>query len=32
MDCFSVKPITSYYFDANAPPFFKLYHQYLFYA
>jgi hypothetical protein len=32
VDCFSVKPITSYYFDANAPPFFKLYHQYLFYA
>jgi hypothetical protein len=24
--------ITSYYFDANAPPLFKLYHQYIFYA
>ena len=23
---------TSYYCDANAPPFFKLYHQYIFYA
>ena len=25
-------PITSYYCDANAPPLFKLYHQFLFYA
>ena len=24
--------ITSYFCDANAPPFFKLYHQYIFYA
>lgn len=24
--------ITSYYCDANAPPLFKLYHQYIFYA
>lgn len=32
VDCFSVKPMVSYYFDTNAPPFFKLYHQYLFYA
>ena len=24
--------VTSYYCDANAPPFFKLYHQYIFYA
>lgn len=24
--------ITSYYFDTNAPPLFKLYHQYIFYA
>ena len=23
---------TSYYCDANAPPFFKLYHQFIFYA
>ena len=26
------KSITSYFCDANAPPFFKLYHQYIFYA
>ncbi|MFV8371166.1 HYC_CC_PP family protein [Flavobacterium sp. LB2P6] len=25
-------PFTSYYCDANAPPFFKLYHQYILYA
>jgi len=25
-------PITSYYCDANAPPLFKLHHQFLFYA
>ena len=24
--------IANYYFDANAPPLFKLYHQYIFYA
>lgn len=29
---FESKPITSYYCDANAPPLFKLYHQYIFYA
>jgi len=26
------KNISSYYCDANAPPLFKLYHQYIFYA
>jgi hypothetical protein len=26
------KCITSFYCDANAPPLFKLYHQYIFYA
>ena len=29
---FKEKQITSYFCDANAPPFFKLYHQYIFYA
>lgn len=29
---FESNPINSYYCDANAPPLFKLYHQYLFYA
>ena len=26
------KPIATYYCDANAPPLFKLYHRYIFYA
>lgn len=29
---FENKRIISYYCDANAPPLFKLYHQYIFYA
>ena len=29
---FEKSSITSYYCDANAPPLFKLYHQYIFYA
>jgi hypothetical protein len=29
---FKKNAFTSYYCDANAPPFFKLYHQYIFYA
>ena len=29
---FKKDSFTSYYCDANAPPFFKLYHQYIFYA
>jgi hypothetical protein len=29
---FVTKPIASYYCDANAPPLFKLYSQYVFYA
>jgi len=30
--CNSTKsPVTSYYCEANAPPFFKLFHQYIFY-
>jgi hypothetical protein len=29
---FESSRITSYYCDANAPPLFKLYHQYIFYA
>ncbi|MES2805781.1 MAG: hypothetical protein V4652_09490 [Bacteroidota bacterium] len=29
---FKNSPFLSYYCDANAPPFFKLYHQYIFYA
>lgn len=29
---FKKSQFTSYYCDANAPPFFKLYHQYIFYA
>nr|WP_235832082.1 hypothetical protein [Flavobacterium ranwuense] len=29
---FKSSPFISYYYDANAPPFFKLYHQYIFYA
>lgn len=29
---FKNSQITSYYCDANAPPLFKLYHQYVFYA
>ena len=29
---FEVSRITSYYCDANAPPLFKLYNQYIFYA
>lgn len=29
---FERNKITSYYCDANAPPLFKLYHQYIFYA
>ncbi len=29
---FESSEITSYYCDANAPPLFKLYHQYIFYA
>ncbi len=29
---FESSQITSYYCDANAPPLFKLYHQYIFYA
>jgi hypothetical protein len=29
---FKKNAVTSYYCDANAPPFFKLYHQYIFYA
>lgn len=29
---FKSSQITSYFCDANAPPFFKLYHQYIFYA
>jgi hypothetical protein len=29
---FKSTQIASYYCDANAPPFFKLYHQYVFYA
>ena len=29
---FKKKQITSYFCDANAPPFFKLYHKYIFYA
>lgn len=29
---FGNSSITSYYCDANAPPLFKLYHQYIFYA
>jgi hypothetical protein len=29
---FKSNEVISYYCDANAPPFFKLYHQYIFYA
>ncbi|MFV8378504.1 HYC_CC_PP family protein [Flavobacterium sp. LB3R33] len=29
---FKKNAFTLYYCDANAPPFFKLYHQYIFYA
>jgi hypothetical protein len=29
---FEQKCVASYYCDANAPPLFKLYHQYIFYA
>ena len=29
---FIEKPVTAYYCDANAPPLFKLYNQYVFYA
>lgn len=29
---FKDSQFTSYYCDVNAPPFFKLYHQYIFYA
>ena len=29
---FISKPIATYYCDANAPPLFKLYHHYIFYA
>ena len=29
---FGNSSVTSYYCDANAPPLFKLYHQYIFYA
>lgn len=29
---FKVCPVTPYVCDANAPPFFKLYNQYIFYA
>jgi hypothetical protein len=29
---FKEKQITTYFCDANAPPFFKLYHQYILYA
>ncbi|RTY90929.1 hypothetical protein [Flavobacterium sp. GT3R68] len=29
---FKNDPAASYYCDANAPPFFQLYHQYIFYA
>ena len=29
---FEINKITSYYCDANAPPLFKLYHRYIFYA
>ena len=29
---FKSNQVRSYYCDANAPPFFKLYHQYIFYA
>lgn len=29
---FESNEITAYYCDANAPPLFKLYHQYIFYA
>lgn len=29
---FKKNAVTSYYCDANAPPFFKLYNQYIFYA
>lgn len=29
---FKVYPVTPYVCDANAPPFFKLYNQYIFYA
>lgn len=29
---FKSSEITSYYCDANAPPLFQLYHQYIFYA
>jgi hypothetical protein len=32
MPHFESGKITTYYCDANAPPFFKLYHQYIFYA
>lgn len=30
--CFKSKQVISYYSDANAPPLYKLYHQYIFYA
>jgi hypothetical protein len=29
---FKSTPVTSYYFEAHAPPLFKLYKQYIFYA
>lgn len=29
---FKSSQVVSYFCDANAPPFFKLYHQYIFYA
>ncbi len=29
---FEINKITSFYCDTNAPPLFKLYHQYIFYA
>lgn len=29
---FKCNPVNSYYSDANAPPLFKLYHQYIFYS
>lgn len=29
---FKITPVATYYCDANAPPLFKLYNQYIFYA
>ena len=32
MNSFKSNPTTTYYCDAHAPPLFKLFHQYIFYA